>query len=252
MHIQHAAVSTVGPKRENNEDSYSIESHDAQGSIIECNSVLFTVADGMAGHPCGEIASVLACESFKGFLERHRNNSAEEFQGFLVQRFFYADDQVRIYADQNPFCLDMGTTLSALAIIGEKAVVAHIGDTRIYCLHNGNLRVLTKDHTLVQKMFEEGVLTSKTAATSSYRNKLTKVLGTNDPLESVDTTIFEVFSGDRFLLSTDGLHDTVSFNEIELIMREGGNPEKTADRLLSRAKDTGGQDDTTLIVVFTK
>ncbi len=251
MLIQYAALSKIGSKREINEDFYNVQQLDEQEPIIGHKSVLFAIADGMGGHPCGEIASALACESMEGFLDRQRNRSAEELQGFLVQRFFYADDQVRKYAVQTPLCQDMGTTLSALAIIGGKAVVAHVGDTRIYCLHDGKLRTLTTDHTFVQEMIEEGVLTIETAATSSYRNKLTKVMGTGEPLESIDTKIVDVLPGDRFLLSTDGLHDTISFNEIELIMGEGDDPEETASRLLSRAKDGVGQDDTTVIVVFT-
>ncbi|MGB3209965.1 MAG: protein phosphatase 2C domain-containing protein [Desulforhopalus sp.] len=251
MHIQYAARSEIGLKRNNNEDSYKIELCDGQTSPQINNSMLFAVADGMGGHPCGEVASMMACESLKGFLDTPGKISEKKVQSILVKIFFYIDDQIKLYTRKNPDCLHMGTTLSVIVILGEKAVIAHVGDTRIYRLHDGKLRLLTTDHTFVQEMVEKGALTTEMAATSPHRNVLTEVVGTDEPLENVFTQTLDLVPGDRFLLSSDGLHGSVSFQDIELMMEKGNDPEETARRLLTRTMVEGGQDDITLIVVFT-
>jgi serine/threonine protein phosphatase PrpC len=251
MHIHHAAVSKNGLKREINEDSYIVEQHDERGAGTGCKRVLFAVADGMGGHPCGEVASTMACEALTGFLNRKWKSLGKGLERYLVQKLFYIDEQIRLHARQNPLCSHMGTTLSVIVIFGEKAVIAHVGDTRIYRLRAGKLKLLTTDHTFVQEMVEEGMLTVEMAAASPYGNILTQVIGTDELLESVDTQTLEIVPGDRFLLSTDGFHDTVSLKDIERIMGESGDPEKTASRLLSRAMVKGGKDDLTFILVYT-
>ena len=145
----------------------------------------------------------------------------------------------------------MGTTLSVMIIFGEKIVIAHVCDNRIYCLRDRKLKLLTTDHTFVQEMMDKGALTAEQVATAPHRNVLTQVVGTDEPIEFVFTQTVGIMSGDRFLLSSDGLHGSVSFEDIELMMAIGDDPEETTRRLLSQAIANGGQDDITLIVVNT-
>jgi serine/threonine protein phosphatase PrpC len=248
MQIQYAARSETGLKRANNEDSYKIELSNGQTSTLNDSSILLAVADGLGGHPCGEVASMMACQTLTGFLDARERRSGKDLQSRLVKIFYYIDNQIRQHTSKNPSCLHMGTTLSVIVIFGEKAVIAHVGDTRIYCLRDGKLRQLTTDNTFVQEMLNNEVITAEMAAASPNRNVLIQVVGTDEPLEDVCTQSLDIFSSDRFLLSSDGLHDTVSFNDIEMIMKEGDDPEETAGRLLSQAIVKGGTDDITLIV----
>lgn len=248
MHVQYAARSKTGLKRDKNEDSYRIELCDAQTSALNNRPMLFAVADGMGGHPCGEVASMMACEIMIDFLNLQEKNSTKGLLRILVKCFFYIDEQIRQLTSKKPSCLHMGTTLSAIVILGEKAIIGHVGDTRVYCLRDGKLKLLTTDHTFVQEMFDHGVFTAEMVKNSPHRNVLTQVVGTDEPLENVNTHTLDIISGDRILLSSDGLHDMISFQEIEQILKEGNNPEETAERLLSQAIVKGGKDDITLIV----
>lgn len=249
MHIQYATRSKIGLKRSNNEDCWRIEIGNLRNVSLVDNRMLFAVADGMGGHPCGEVASKIACGALAGFFEAQGKISGNNLQKTTEQFFFDIDEQLKQYTRINPACLHMGTTLSVMIICGEQAVISHVGDTRIYCLRDEKLKLLTTDHTFVQEMIEKGALTAKMGETSPHRNVLTRVVGTEEPLEVVSSQILDVITGDRFLLSSDGLHDSVSFQDIELMLGEGDDPEKTAKRLLSCAIANGGRDDITLIIV---
>lgn len=251
MHIQYATRSKIGTRRSNNEDCCRIEIGDLRNVSSVDNRMLFAVADGMGGHPCGEVASMMACGALAGFFEAQGKVSGKKLQKTLEQSFFDIDEQIKQYTRKNPACLHMGTTLSVMIIFGEQAVISHVGDTRIYCLRDEKLKLLTTDHTFVQEMMEKGALTAKMGETSPYRNVLTRVIGTEEPLEGVSSQLLDIITGDRFLLSSDGLHDSVSFQDIELMMGDGDDPEKTAKGLMSCAIANGGRDDITLIIVHT-
>jgi protein phosphatase len=143
----------------------------------------------------------------------------------------------------------MGTTLSGLLVTEDFAVTAHVGDSRIYRLRRRKLEQLTTDHTFVQDMIEEKVLSEKDAVHHPLRHVLTRSVGTPEALEDVDTSIIEISRGDRFLLCTDGLHDMLSFREIRSLMLRHSEPQVAAERLLRKALKNGGRDNVTLIVV---
>ena len=248
MHVQYAVRSETGLKRSNNEDSYRIELGDRQTPPWNECFMLFAVADGMGGHPCGEVASMLACDGLADSLFTPGKGSWKDLQDGLMKTFFYIDEQIRLYAGKNPDCEHMGTTLSVFVLSGGKAVITHVGDTRIYRLHDEKLRLLTTDHTFVQEMMERGEVTAETAETAPYHNILTQVVGTDEPIEDVYSNTMDISPGDRILLSSDGLHDVVSFQEIEQIMKGGASPEDTAGQLLSQAVAKNGRDDITPIV----
>ncbi|TKB11323.1 PP2C family serine/threonine-protein phosphatase [Desulforhopalus sp. IMCC35007] len=243
MQIQYAVRSAIGSRRGNNEDCYRVD----MGS----DRMLFAVADGMGGHPCGEVASMIACEALAGFLDKLSENPRMGLQTVLKEIFFDIDEQIKRNMRKNPGCLHMGTTLSVMVLGGDQAVVAHVGDTRIYCLRDEKLQLLTTDHTFVQEMVEKGALTAEMGATVPHRNVLTHVVGTDEPLEVVFSRTLDIIPGDRFLLSSDGLHDSVSFHDIEQMMQTEADCEETAERLLASAIAHGGHDDITCIIVHT-
>jgi len=251
MHIKYAAQSKVGVKRTNNEDSYNVELSGPKDGPSGNVSMMFAVADGMGGHPCGEVASMMACEALDGFFEAQDERSVKEIESALVKRFYFIDAQIKQYTKKTSVCLQMGTTLSVCVIMGEKAVIAHVGDTRIYCLRDGNLTLLTTDHTFVQDMVDRGLLAADKVGSAPHRNVLTQVVGTEELLENIYTQVLDIVPGDRFLLSTDGLHDMVSFQDIELMMRGGRDSEETSLQLLSKAIVNSAQDDITILVVDT-
>ena len=248
MRVQYAVRSKVGSKRDNNEDAFRIDVIDGPTLTHGDCSMLFAVADGVGGHPCGEVASMIACDALAEFFITQKKKPGKTLQSILENILFDIDNEIRLSTRNNPNCCHMGTTLSVIVILGGKAEIAHVGDTRIYRLRGGGLKLLTTDHTFIQDMLESGVFTAEMARASPHKNILTQVLGTDEPLENIYTQTINILIGDRILISSDGLHDVVSFRDIELIMNDGNDPEEVADLLLSQARSNGGRDDVTLIV----
>lgn len=251
MQIKFAALTDIGLKRNKNEDSYLTEKRSAGKSVNdEYQNHLFVIADGMGGHSCGEIASNMACKGLVCFLDKIHNLPPYCIKKHLKKKFIDIDAKIREHGFTDLSCMNMGTTLSAMVLSQEKAVIAHVGDCRIYHLHRNNLKLLTTDHSLVQEMVEEGIITLEEGLKHPFRNKLTHVIGTNEPLELVETSHIDINAGDRFILSTDGLHTNVSHNEIEDVLSTSLSPHLAAEQLLAKALQGGGRDNITTIVIF--
>ncbi len=244
MQITYAVRTDRGLKRKKNEDAYSIEKHDRH------NELLCVIADGMGGHSCGDVASRMACDEFSGLLDQLPGHQLEDIEKRFEQKFFDIDNRIRNQGFTNTPCMDMGTTLSALLFLEENVIMAHVGDSRIYRLRNRNLTLLTTDHSLVQDLVREGLITPEAALTHPFRNKLTQAIGTSEPVEHVETQRIQSAPGDRFILSTDGLHGDLGHLEIEQILSASDSPEEAAERLTSLALQRGGGDNITVLVIF--
>jgi hypothetical protein len=150
----------------------------------------------------------------------------------------------------------MGTTLTAAALLKSTSdtdqpsqiVIANVGDSRTYLLRSGELRQMSVDHSYVQELVTEGLLTVDEARTHPRRNIVTRALGIDEEV-SVDTWTIPMFDGDRFMLCSDGLVDEVPLDEITELMREHSAPQLIAERLVTAAKRHGGRDNITVIVV---
>jgi len=142
----------------------------------------------------------------------------------------------------------MGTTVTALLLDGEKAHVAHVGDSRAYLLRSGALQQLTEDHTLVQRMVREGKLTPDQAVHHPQRSIITRALGVEEELP-VDELTLSVQDGDRLLLATDGLTAMVEEAEIKAILEAEADPQSACDRLVEAANRGGGEDNITVVVL---
>ena len=233
------AATDTGNLRGQNEDAH----------IAEQN--LFAVADGMGGHNAGEVASAMAIEHLRG-IALSGVTSAEAFAQVV------RDLNSAIYASATSTTdqRGMGTTLTAAALLKSisdtdqpsQIVIANVGDSRTYLLRSGELRQLSVDHSYVQELVTEGLLTVDEARTHPRRNIVTRALGIDEQV-SVDTWTIPMFDGDRFMLCSDGLVDEVPIDEITEMMREHSTPQHVAERLVTAAKRHGGRDNITVIVV---
>lgn len=233
------AATDTGNLRGQNEDSHIAQ----QG--------LFAVADGMGGHNAGEVASAMAIKHLRSVI-LGGVASAEAFAQVVRDLNSTIFSAATATTDQR----GMGTTLTAAALLEptsgidqpSQIVIANVGDSRTYLLRSGELRQLSVDHSYVQELVTEGLLTIDEARTHPRRNIVTRALGI-DAQVSVDTWTIPMFDGDRFMLCSDGLVDEVPLDEITEMMREHTAPQQVAERLVTAAKRHGGRDNITVIVV---
>jgi len=243
LSIRSYGLTDIGLVRQKNEDAF-----------IDLNdSKLFILADGMGGHQAGDVAANEAVNALCQILKKGLKNAD---QSFLDSRQTIAQAMEVVNAivyrmSRNNFDLSgMGTTLCCLHFHPEGAIIGHIGDSRVYRIHNQYLEQLTQDHSLLQQMLEQGredELDEEPLANSI----LTRALGTEPTVEPTLLTCAP-FPGDVFLLCSDGLSDFVTAREIESILVTAATPEERASRLIQAAKECGGYDNITVIVVEVK
>jgi len=235
----------IGLVRQGNEDNYYVVSPDR--TDLEVEGVLVGVADGMGGHNAGEVASQVAVESLDSFYDPPGEDiSVEERLARAVRR---ANARILELSETSLELQGLGTTLTALLIKKDQAVVGHVGDCRIYLYRGGRLSQLTLDHSLVQEAVREGILTPEQARVHPQRNIITRALGTHDDLE-VDTIVLQAQPGDLFLLSSDGLHGLLEDFEMEDIIHNAkGDVDVVTENLVEAALEQGGTDNVTVVVL---
>ena len=229
------AVSHVGKIRANNQDSgYA-------------GTQLFVVADGMGGHAGGDVASAIA---LKRVIEADRQYaSAADAEFALQSALSAANTMLAETVFEHPELTGMGTTVSAILRSGSQIAIAHIGDSRIYLLRDGTLTQITADHTFVQRLVDSGRITPEEAAVHPRRSVLMRVLGDVDAAPEIDTTVFDVLAGDRWLLCSDGLSSYVSDDKIAQALKSHPAVRDAADRLVKESLDQGAPDNVTVVVV---
>jgi protein phosphatase len=234
MRLKFGAATDVGMVRQSNEDAFSAEGE------------LFIVADGMGGHNAGEVASALAVTTMKSGA---RNGLTEPSQfRELVQQ---ANTAIYTASLDDSAQSGMGTTVTALAVLpGEepRVMVANVGDSRTYVWRNGRLDRISIDHSYVQELVNEGIITPEEARTHPRRNIVTRALGIDRTVQ-VDVFTYDVRTGDRLVLCSDGLVDEVSDAEISKVIGQHSNAQECAEALIMVANTNGGRDNTTVVVV---
>jgi protein phosphatase len=228
------ASSDVGRLRERNEDSFVVK------------EPLFAVADGLGGHLGGEVASRVAVDTLTS--EAGADGPEDGLPDRLRAAIHRANSVVAERAANDPQLTGMGTTLTALVAGRDRVYLAHVGDSRAYLLRDGDLRLLTEDHTLVQRMVREGRLTPEQAGIHPQRSVLTRALGIEDELE-VDQATVEVTASDRLLLCSDGLTSMIGDEDIRRILAGHDDPQSASEALVEAANAAGGQDNITTVVV---
>ncbi|WP_088288135.1 PP2C family serine/threonine-protein phosphatase [Kineosporia sp. A_224] len=232
--LRYAARSDVGLVRQNNQDSAYAGPH------------LLVVADGMGGHAGGDVASSLAIGELAPL--DGESHGADDALEHLKQAVFAAHRELLSRVDEEPQLTGMGTTVTALLRTGGKLALAHIGDSRAYVLRDGDLIQITKDHTFVQTLVDEGRLTLEEAEQHPQRSVLMRVL--SDVIDDVepDLSMREGRPGDRYLLCSDGLSGVVSHDTLHDTLAAGADPATTCEALVQLALRAGAPDNVTCIV----
>lgn len=243
--IRFFAKTDIGRVREHNEDNF----------LVDKKLSFFVVADGMGGHAAGEVASALAVRTLHEELNKARhlvegagpNVSPRELLSALEQAVQRACAHIHEEALGDPEKRGMGTTLSALLIVGHRGFIAHVGDSRIYLMRDDKLQQLTEDHTVANELLKRGKLSREQIENFPKKHAITRAVGVYERVD-VDMLTIEVLPGDQFLLASDGLHGYFNDpNELASCLRF--SDEAVVDHLIQRANDAGGKDNITAIVI---
>ena len=230
MKFATGSATDTGLVRGNNEDSY----------LVDGAHQLFAVADGMGGHRGGEVASRTAIEALRAAVASGRS---------VNEAITRANTAVLERASGDAELTGMGTTMTAVVVAGaQQLLIGHVGDSRAYMLHNGILRRITDDHSLVEELVREGRLTAEQAESHPRRNIVTRGLGVDTEVE-VDLYTIEVEPGDRVVVCSDGLTTMVRDRDIERLLRNEPDPQRAAELLVDAANRAGGEDNTSVVVV---
>jgi protein phosphatase len=229
------AVSDIGRVRSSNQD----------GGYTGYQ--LHFVADGMGGHAGGDIASAMVSQRVAPIDNIYA--TPEDAGSVLLSTLLEANAVLSATVKAHPEMSGMGTTFSGLMFTGDKAVVAHIGDSRIYRLRGEAFEQVTTDHTFVQRLVETGRITPEEALVHPRRNVLMRVLGDTPEPPQVDSWVIDIAPGDRFLLCSDGLCGYVSDDVIERNMKSLAAGTAVAEDLLGEALEAGAPDNVTIVMV---
>ncbi len=253
MQVEAAGSTHVGMKRNHNEDSL----------LLMPEQTLFIVADGMGGHASGEVASRMAVETVGDFF-RETADDEEITWPYKVNRDKHYDENrlitgvmlanLRIWetATNDPSKKGMGTTIVAVLFNKEGVYVAHVGDSRVYLMSNGELRQVTEDHSLLNDYMKMKELTPAEIQAFPHKNVIVRALGMKETVK-VDTSYLRPSPGDRFLLCSDGLSGMVSDEDMERILREAGDDlDRACSELIAEANANGGADNITAILIQVK
>src|SRR3954452_23222269 len=227
--VEEAHRTDTGRQRHANEDSYF------------ARAPVFAVADGMGGAQAGEVASRIAAGAF----EKHPP-ADEPAEGQLEEIAQAANREIHKLAQQDSARAGMGTTLTAALFRDGEGALGHVGDSRAYVLRGGQLKRLTKDHSLVEELRRQGRLTEEEAEEHPQRSIITRALGP-EPNVNVDTMTFPARDGDVYLLCSDGLTTMVSDDEIRQILVESRSLRNAVSRLVEAANRGGGRDNITAV-----
>lgn len=242
LQITFSFGSDVGKVRDHNEDWVAV--HDPPVLEMKRKGRLFTVADGMGGYLAGEVASKLAVETVQ---REYYADPSEDPATRLRNAVQAANSLVYMSAHSDSSHAGMGTTIVTTALVGRKAYIASVGDSRAYVVHRGQLSQITQDHSFVGEQIRAGLLTKEQARVHPQRNVITRALG-SQPTVQVDSFEGDLSNGDVLLLCTDGLTGHVPEERIrDLLMQLP--PKEAVQRLIEAANEGGGTDNISAIVL---
>jgi PPM family protein phosphatase len=250
MKISYQAVTDVGRKRKGNEDSL----------FVNADQNLFVVADGMGGHAAGEVASKVAVDSINEFVcltggdeEITWPFGLDENMSYDANRLKtavrYANRKVLEATKEKAEYEGMATTVAAVLVDGETAIIAHVGDSRVYLASDALLTQLTSDHSWVNEQLQSGIISPEQARTHPLRNVVTRALGGRADLQ-VDMAAHDLKAEDMLLLCSDGLTTMVPDEHIARLLNDNdGDIEKGAEALVAEANARGGEDNITVVLL---
>lgn len=240
-----ASLTDVGHQRGNNEDSYLYWEPDSDEDF-QRKGRLAIVADGMGGYEGGQEASRLAVDTVRQIYDEAFGNDP---QARLIEAFAVAHERIQSYADEHPELHGMGTTCTALAVLGRQLYFAHVGDSRLYLVRGSEISRLTRDHSYVGRLVETGVVRSEDAESHPQRHILTAALGSGRDV-AADTSGQPLLlqEGDTLVLCTDGLWGLVSQQEVAGVV-SGNSPADSCRELVKLALQRGGPDNITVQIL---
>ena len=250
MRYAAAAKTDVGRKRLENEDRFCLAPEIG----------LYVVADGMGGHAAGEVASRLAVDTIQEWTARYLNGGDAALIGppavsgtpeasFLLSSIRVANQIIFDAAKDHHEYAGMGTTVVAVLAHGDRFVLAHVGDSRIYRMRDGRIAQISRDHSFVQHQVDHGVISAAEAQQSHYRHMITRALGLKESVE-IDLAEQPARPGDTLLLCSDGLSDLLDDDEILAVAQaHTANLEQACQALVDRANAKGGDDNVTVVLV---
>ena len=267
VRVDFGAVSDVGKKRSNNEDSYlvarcgrALESlltnlpESEMPTEFRETGYGLVVADGMGGAAAGEVASRMAISTlFKIVIDipdwilQYDEEREKEAMKRADQHLRRVHEALTKRAKSDPELAGMGTTMTLATIMGADGIVAHVGDSRAYLYRDGKLHQLTKDQTQAQLLLDAGVINKDEFSKHQYRHVLLQAIGGKGGLVDVEIQRMRFQDDDRLLLCTDGLTDMVGDAEIAEVLGRKGTSQETCDALLELALDAGGKDNITVV-----
>ncbi len=237
------AKTDIGKAREMNQDYYYVSSP-------ESNVQLYILADGMGGYNGGDVASKLAVETVKNYIENNFNKiepQKEQILQLVKSAAEYANTAVYEKSKTSEDLQGMGTTLDICLIYNNKVYIGHVGDSRIYLIRKDIIRKLTKDHSYVQKLLEDGKITREEANHHPKKNMLIKALGCTEYVEP-DIRARNIEKQDILLMCSDGLTNMVEESVIYKLVKE--NPQTAPEKLVDLANEAGGYDNITVITII--
>ena len=242
--------SDKGKLMPHNEDTVGWVTLRTSGNSGPINVDIFMVSDGMGGHKKGDVASRIASQYFVFLIQNAMANSQNdiitELEKKLPGYMRNINTHLRNLAAKDPEFKGMGCTLTAGVVVGDKMVIAHAGDSRIYHFENGVLRPITKDHSFVQELLDKGEITQDEAFDHPKKNKIHTALG---PKEKIDPDVFvEEWNTGTLLFCTDGLNDMLRDTEIQGIMASYDTPGEQVEALVAKALEKGGHDNVSVLV----
>lgn len=232
-----AGISHIGNIRTNNEDAYYLNERHK----------LIAVADGMGGHKAGEIASSIAIEAVASLVSIKAQSAIMPAEVFR-RVFSEANQRIWSKAHETEDCKGMGTTLTAVWIVEDLAYVAHVGDSRAYLIHDGKIRQITRDHTLVEELIKNGSIDRESALSHPQKNVLMKAVGADDSV-APDLHEIEVYEGDIFLICSDGLTHYLKEFELGDLLSKDTELEASLNLMTELALERGGADNITAVAI---
>lgn len=239
--------SHVGKVRKNNEDY-------CMGEIIQTEDDcigIFALADGMGGHKKGEVASKIAVDSIIDFLKENILKSCgikmDYLDDVIKQGYNYANQKIFDKVSEDSSCEGMGTTLVVAVIYKDDMIMANVGDSRGYLLHNDEFRRITRDHSVVEELVNANLITEEEARVHPRRNQITRAMGAEEII-IVDIFREKVEKGDMILLATDGLTGCVGDEDIRNIIKQDKDIKEICEDLINQANDNSGKDNISVIL----
>lgn len=236
MRIISSGRTDTGLKRKNNEDAY----------LERLDLGVFAVADGIGGSAAGEIASRIFVETAQEIFERGVYSDTET--SALVQEVFrLANERILVNTEKYPEHRGMGCTAELIAFREDRYIVGHVGDSRTYLFRDGELRRITRDHSLVQDQLEQGLITREDAKRHRLRNVVLRAVGIDSSV-ALDLIKGRMLQGDIFLLCSDGLTDMVDEDSVQETLSSALGLTEMVEQLIESAKAAGGNDNITVVL----